>query len=104
MFDSPVAAGSWVHALEHGGVAVLFKCANPTECGATASRLRIQVYDPAKNGAFGERKLVVTPYQEMDSPVAAVAWGRILELQEIDPVALLAFYNRYLDRGPENVR
>ena len=104
VFDSPVTAGSWLHALEHGGITVLFKCSTPAECSATASRLRTQVYDPAKNGAFGERKLVITPYQEMDSPVAAVAWGRILELQEIDPAQLLAFYDRYLDRGPEKVR
>ena len=99
--DSPVPAGSWVHALEHGGIAVLFKCANPTECGAAASRLRTQVYDRARNGAFGERKLVIAPYQEMDAPITAVAWGRVLELQQIDPQQLLAFYNRYLDRGPE---
>jgi len=100
-FSSPVPAGSWLHALEHGGIAVLFKCANPAECEATAGRLRTQVYDRSRNGAFGERKLVITPYQEMDAPIAAVAWGRILELQEIDPERILAFYNRYLDRGPE---
>ncbi|MBA2300694.1 MAG: DUF3105 domain-containing protein, partial [Chloroflexi bacterium] len=100
-FDSPVPPGDWVHALEHGGVAVLFKCADTTECGATAGRLRTEVYDQAGNGAFGERKLVITPYQEMDSPIAAVAWGRILELREIDAEQILAFYNRYLDRGPE---
>ena len=100
-FASPVPAGDWVHALEHGGVAVLFKCADTTECGATAGRLRTEVYDPSRNGAFGERKLVITPYQEMDSPITAVAWGRILELQEIDAEQILAFYDRYLDRGPE---
>lgn len=100
-FSSPVPAGAWLHALEHGGIAVLFKCATPAECDATAGRLRTQVYDQARNGAFGERKLVITPYQEMEAPVAAVAWGRVLELQDVDPGQLLAFYNRYLDRGPE---
>jgi len=100
-FESPVPPGDWVHVLEHGGVAVVFKCADATECGATAGRLRTEVYDQAGNGAFGERKLVITPYQEMDSPIAAVAWGRILELHEIDAEQILAFYNRYLDRGPE---
>jgi hypothetical protein len=96
-----VPAGSWIHALEHGAIAVLFKCADATECAATADRLRSEVYERSRNGAFGERKLVITPYQEMDSPIAAVAWGRILELQEIDAEQILAFYERYLDRGPE---
>lgn len=102
-FASPVPAGNWLHALEHGGVALLFKCADTTECGATADRFRTEVYNQSRNGAFGERKLVITPYQEMDSPIAAVAWGRILELQEIDAEQILAFYDRYLDRGPERV-
>jgi hypothetical protein len=45
---------------------------------------------------------VGTPYQEMDSPFAAVAWGRILRLETLDAERILAFYDRYLDRGPEN--
>jgi hypothetical protein len=98
---SAVQAGNWLHALEHGAIAVLFRCADPAECATTADRLRGEVYDKAKNGAFGERKLVITPYQEMDSPITAVAWGRTLELREIDAERILAFYDRYLDRGPE---
>lgn len=101
VFANPVPAGSWVHALEHGGIAVLFKCADPAECATTSNRIRSEVYDRSRNGAFGERKLVITPYQEMDSAIAVVAWGRILELRGIDAEQILAFYDRYLDRGPE---
>lgn len=38
----------------------------------------------------------------MDSPIAAVTWGHVLALEEIDHLAILALYNRYLDQGPEN--
>jgi hypothetical protein len=37
----------------------------------------------------------------MDAAITAVAWGRVLELEEIDAEQILAFYDRYLDRGPE---
>ena len=51
---------------------------------------------------FGARKITITPYQDMQVPITAVAWNRILTLQTVDAAAILAFYNRYLDRGPED--
>jgi hypothetical protein len=101
---SPVPPGNWIHALEHGGIAVLFRCADEASCSAIAARVDAEVYRRARPGAFGEAKLVGTPYQEMDSPFVAVAWGRILRLEALDPERILAFYDRYLDRGPENAR
>jgi hypothetical protein len=98
---TPVPAGNWLHAAEHGAIVVLFRCGDPAECGSIADRLRTEVWERARDGAFGERKLVITPYEEMDAPITAVAWGRIIELEEIDAEQILAFYGRYLDRGPE---
>ena len=97
---TPVDVGNWVHALEHGAIVVLYKCTD--DCSAIADRLREEVYEPARAGRFGERKLVITPYDDMDAPLTAVAWGRVLELETLDAEQILAFYNRYLDRGPEN--
>jgi hypothetical protein len=99
---SPVPPGNWIHALEHGGIAVLFRCADEASCSAIAARVDAEVYRRARPGAFGEAKLVGTPYQDMDSAFAAVAWGRILRLDTLDAERILAFYDRYLDRGPEN--
>jgi hypothetical protein len=98
---TPVPAGNWLHAIEHGAIAVLFRCSDDAECGGIADRLRTEVWDRARDGAYGERKLVITPYDDMDTPVAAVAWGRVLELPGVDAEQILAFYDRYLDRGPE---
>lgn len=97
----PIPAGSWVHVLEHGGVVVLFKCATEAECSERGDEIQTSVYEPARLGAFGERKLTATSYQEMDAPVSVVAWNRILELDTVDPARILAFYDRYLERGPE---
>ena len=99
---APVAPGNWVHALEHGGIVVLYRCGDPEDCAERASLLRREVYTPAREGASGERKLVITPYPGLDTPYAALAWGRILQQQELDAAEMLLFYDRYLDRGPEH--
>ena len=98
---APVAPGNWVHALEHGAIVVLYRCNASADCAERASRLEREVYIPAREGAFGDRKLVITPYPGLDTPYAALAWGRILEQQELDAAEMLLFYDRYLDRGPE---
>ena len=100
----PVDPGAWVHALEHGAIVVAFRCDAADECAAIADEVERTVYQPARVGRFDERKIVGTPYQEMDSPFAVLAWGRILELDALDAAQVLAFYDRYLDRGPENAR
>lgn len=83
---------------------MLFRCGSQAECDTTSRQLSDEVYAGAGDGAFGERKLVITPYQEMDSPFAAVAWGRVLRLDYLDAAQILAFYDRYLDHGPERSR
>lgn len=100
--SDPVDPGLWIHALEHGGIAVLFKCAEQDSCDETAEEVDRLVYAPATLGKYGDRKIVGTPYEDMDTPFAAVAWGRVLPLEELDTEQILAFYNRYLDRGPED--
>ena len=104
IFAEPVEAGAWVHALEHGAIVVAFRCTTPDECGAVADDLERTVYQPAPVGRFGERKIVGTPYREMESPFAVLAWGRILELETLDATQMLTFYERYVDRGPESAR
>ena len=79
--STPIEPGLWIHALEHGAIAVLFQCADEEECASIADRVDEEVYSRARVGAFGERKLVGTPYQDMDTPFAAVAWGRVLPLE-----------------------
>ena len=99
---TPVAVGNWLHALEHGGVVVLYKCGDEADCSAKGIELRAALWDRLKVGRFNERKMVITPYQDMDKPITAVAWGRILPQDTLDADAIVKFYERYLDKGPEN--
>lgn len=98
---TPIPAGNWIHNLEHGGIVILYRCDAQQTCGEAASRVRSEVSDVARPGAFGQVKIVGSPYQEIETQFTAVAWGRTLPLDEFDPDQLLAFYDRYVDRGPE---
>jgi hypothetical protein len=96
-----IPAGNWIHNLEHDGIVILYRCEDPQECGEIASRVRAEVSDVARRGAFGQVKIVGAPYLDMDTPFIALAWRRTLPLHELDAEQILAFYDRYVDRGPE---
>jgi hypothetical protein len=90
--------GNWVHSLEHGYIVLLYNC--PSGCPDLVQQLR-QFYEAApKSSKYGYQKVVITPYQNMDHQLAAVAWTHIDELDAFDQDRLMTFYKAYLDRGP----
>ena len=101
--EREIATGNWVHTLEHGGIVVLYR---PDLCDATCvSQLR-DTYNSAPTSALfpGIRKMVVTPYNDMDHAIAAVAWGWVDEMDQVDKDRILAFYRAHVDRGPEQAQ
>jgi hypothetical protein len=99
VFERDVEPGFWVHTLEHGGIVVLYR---PDLCGPECLNQLRQVYESAPlSQRFNRVKMAVIPYAEMESAIAAVAWGRVDELDQVDSDRILAFYRAYLDRGPE---
>lgn len=91
--------GFWVHNLEHGYITLLYKPGTDAE---TVRQIQGMMRDlpPSK---YGRVKLVVTPYERMDTPITAVSWGYKLPLQTFDRDAILAFYKAHVDRGPEDL-
>lgn len=103
VYDDPVPEGYFVHNLEHSGIVILYQC--PDGCPELAQQLS-DFYDNAPpEDQFGEVKFLITPYErELPARVVALAWGRQLNLyqfDEVDQAALLDFYNRYVNEGPE---
>jgi hypothetical protein len=95
MWDSPLTPGRWVHMLEHGAVAVLYR---PDKCDAACVQQLGQFYDSApKSGLVGVRHLVVTPLQDMDHAIAVVAWGFVDEMDQLDKDRIMADYKSKLD-------
>lgn len=96
MYDTPLTPGRWVHMLEHGAVAVLYR---PDLCSADCVAVLGQVWDqaPRSNLVGGIRHLVITPYQNMDHAVAAVAWGYVDEMDQVDKDRVLADIRSKMD-------
>jgi hypothetical protein len=96
MYDQPLTPGRWVHMLEHGAVAVLYR---PDLCDQACVDTLASVWDnaPRSNLVGGIRHLVITPYQNMDHPVAVVAWGYVDEIDQADKDRILADIRSKMD-------
>ena len=82
-----------IHNLEHGGIWITYK---DDQDPATVDPL------VALAREF-PRKLVATHRPKNDSPLAVVAWGRVMKLDRYDRAAIVDFYNRFKNKGPEFV-
>lgn len=105
--DTVVPRGNWIHNLEHGGVAFLYRCASRAACPDLAAKLealaRSLPADPMCVSPVRNR-IVVTPDPLLPEgvEVAAAAWGYNLVARCFDEAALREFYTRRTARGPEN--
>jgi hypothetical protein len=96
MYDQPLSPGRWVHMLEHGAVAVLYR---PDLCDATCVAQLGTFYDSAPRSTLvgGVRHLVITPYQDMDHAIAVVAWGYVDEMDQMDADRVMADFKSKVD-------
>ncbi|MCC6175930.1 MAG: DUF3105 domain-containing protein [Chloroflexi bacterium] len=103
MYDQAPPAGNWVHNLEHGAVAILYNC--PNGCPEVVQELQ-DLYPTlplGRNARGGNPRVVIFPYTDMDTKIAAVAWGWRLQLDDFDAEKLTQFVQARIDRGPECV-
>jgi hypothetical protein len=81
--------------LEHGAVVVLYR---PDLCDSGCVQQLGQFYDSApRSNLVGVRHLAITPYEDMDHAVAAVAWGYVDEMDQLDKDRLMADYKSKVD-------
>lgn len=78
-----------VHSMEHGAVWLAYDPALPAEDVDVLRAL-------ASNNGF----VLVSPVEDMDSPVVATAWGRQLAQDAVDLTELTAFVNTFA-QGPQ---
>lgn len=86
--DDPVTVDTQVGALAAGIVVVQYRDPDDAEpvVGAVAER---------------PTRVLVAPNQDLGVPVVATAWGRRLELDEVDDEALRAFVTAHAGLGPD---
>lgn len=95
----------YVHDLEHGAVVMSYRCdgACPDVVAALA-----KVFDEAKGdslcvaaGGSAKARLVVTPDPDLDTPIAASAWGATYTATCIDTASLAEFVSANYGKGTE---
>ncbi len=101
VYDNPVPEGYFVHDLEHGAIVVLFRC--PTGCPDTVNQLKGLMNSLPKE-RFGQVKVVASPNDRIDHPVALLAWDWEQDLDAFDADAVRTFYRAHVDHGPEQAQ
>ncbi len=93
----------WIHNLEHGQMAVLYRCPEGCDEAAQAALRALQGQLPASPLCAdpATSTVVVTRFDDLPTPYAAVAWGRVYFLDSLDAAAITTFQQQSADRGPE---
>lgn len=104
IYQVPVSPARWVHNLEHGAVAVLYRCVG--DCTALRTQLEsfVRGLEPEVSciGRGVPRRIVLLPYPDLDTNVAAAAWNWTYGADCFDPPSLEAFIRFRTGRGPED--
>ena len=97
----------WIHNLEHGALVVLYRgdSEGATPEGQAALRAFYDRYPPSPVCGFQPGTSVgpvFARFDDMDTPYAALVWGRVLPLDSLDEEAILALDQTYGERtNPE---
>jgi hypothetical protein len=106
-YTAPLDEGYLVHSLEHGAVALLYKCdATAPGCAQTIDSLRkirdSLATDPSCDPTIRVR-VIIAPFPRLDVPVAAVAWGITYKSECVDVPTLTQFAKDNYAMSPENI-
>lgn len=96
----------YVHDMEHGAVVLSYRCDGA--CPEVVSALE-KVFDEAMGdplcvsaGGTAKARLVLTPDPNLDTPIAASAWGATYTATCIDTASLAEFVSANYGKGPED--
>jgi hypothetical protein len=96
------APGGWVHNLEHGWVALLYRCPSGTlgsgDC-VTLDQMTLmqQWFDAQPAVATCGKQALVARFDAMKTRFALVAWDRALLLDDLDMAKALTFAEQWTD-------
>lgn len=91
IYQEEISDEAAVHNLEHGGIWITYQNKDDQEL---KNKLETLV------GQY-KTKILLSPRAKNDSPVALVAWGRLLKLQNFDEAKIQKFIKQYKNKGPE---
>lgn len=105
-YETAIPREVYVHDMEHGAVILAYRCAS--SCPEVVDLLR-SVASKSNSDTLclqypggPERRIIITPDPELDTPIAAAAWGATYTATCIDEASLLSFVASHYAKGPEN--
>ncbi len=107
--DDDARPQGWIHNLEHGGMVILYRCADGSgggcdDTGQAALRDLFATFPPGPvcGTPAGSVGPVMARFDEMATPYTALIWGQILPLETLDREQIVAFWNQQGERtNPE---
>jgi hypothetical protein len=103
-YSKPVPAGFLVHAMEHGAAVVFYNC--PQGCSEELDQIRTMISqlpaDPKCMGFSAERRVILTPSEDLDVPFAVGAWRNTLRATCFDASIFSGFISEHYGKGPED--
>jgi hypothetical protein len=99
IYTTPLARGTWVHNLEHGGIVLSYHC--PDTCDADVATFEA-IRAGLQPDRFGEVRVIITPDPEMPRRFAALAWGWRWQGDAVDADTIRCFIAARYDRAPES--
>lgn len=100
---------NWLHNMEHGAMVVLYRCGSGDNCDQ-AQQDALKAYfsgfpnSPICNLPKGTIGPVITRFDDMAFPYAALVWDQVLPLQAFEPDEITAFFLQNAERtNPEEV-
>lgn len=93
VYDKELQDEQLVHNLEHGGVWISYK---PSISQDEIKKLE----DLVKSY---RSKVILTPREKNDSPIALVSWGRVYKIDLFDENMINNYIKKYKNTGPEIV-
>ena len=93
--DATVPQG-WIHNLEHGGMVILYSC-DQGACDDTTQQALKNLFQTFPDSPIcgvpkGTTGPVITRFEEMKAPIAAVLWGRVLFQSKFDAAQILEYF------------
>ena len=94
--DDATLPQGWIHNLEHGGMVILYSCdkgaCDPATQQALQDLFKSFPESPLCKLPKGSVGPVITRFEEMKAPIAALLWGRVLFQDKLDTAQLLEYF------------